>query len=538
VLVPGLTAGMLTVVVGATASGHGSGPAFASFRSRAAHTPIMVGIHDGSINNCDNREKWGSSGPVAVNGPAAQQVLLNEVPNPVGGQGWFAGLHSQTVRVSVPWDIALPDSANASVVTQHDPPGSRWASFHLQALRNEQTCLDWWLDAARQVGVTVQIAFKPDYDYRNLNSANSSSTRIPYDAILAPSIATYRTAITAFADEYSLCRFGADPGGHDCRLLSGSTGLHPGGSGACASSPCGARVHIISPWGEPDFASPKVAGNSLGVIKASPQKFYLPSGGNLLSTARCTANRKSSTNTNWCGPVLAAQYYMAVLNACGSGCELTSGPAASQLNSGIVAGDFSGGVASHIAPVEDRNGNTTSRAYWRTYAQHLNRCANCTGVRPWTWGVHSYTDISDYEYCTGDPGNSYPPGNTSKTVQLANELSSIGYGNRTSIWLNEISVYYTAQYGPPRGCQENVRPRFTQRRQAFAFLFLDGANSGATLPAEVPRNEPQVDWLYYMRAYSGSDPHATYLHPGVFDCLYQTMHTQAVSPSCSGSGQA
>jgi hypothetical protein len=503
-----------------------------------AASSITIGIHDGSINNCDNGEQWEGGAAPPVNGPAAQAVMLNESPNPIGDQGWFSGLHAGTVRVSVPWDIALPDSPNASLVTEYDPPGSQWAAVHLQALKNEQACLDWWLDAARQAGVTAQVAFKPDYDYRNLNTT-LNSPEIPYNAILAPSIDNYRSAITAFVDEYSLCDDGSDPSGADCVLLSGSAGPPPGGSGSCASSPCGARVHVISPWGEPDFGSSQLAGNSLGSIPQSPQDFYIPNGGNLLSTAQCTADGTSSTSTNWCGPVLAAQYYMAVLNTCGGGCELTSGPAANQLNSGIVAGDYSSGVASQTGPVEGTNGTTTSQAYWVTYSQHLDNCATCTGVRPWTWGVHSYTDASDYEYCTGDPGNTYPPsGYRSKTVQFADDLASLGYGSQTSIWLNEISVYYNAQYNPPSGCQNNVSNSFSQRRQAFAFLFLDGADSGVTLPSEIPGNEPQLDRLYYLRAYTGSAGDATYIHPGVFDCLYQTIHAQAVSSSCSGSGPA
>jgi hypothetical protein len=507
-------------------------PISAAPAARAAGS-ITIGIHDGSINNCDNGEKWLSSGAPPVNGPAAQQVMLNESPNPVDGQGWFAGLHSGTVRVSVPWDIALPDSASASLVTRYDPPASQWASFHLQALTNEQACLDWWLDAARQAGVAVQIAFKPDYDYRNLNPGLQSPA-IPDNAILAPAIAAYKTAVTAFVDEYSLCADGSDPSGNDCVLLSGSAGPPPGGSGSCASHPCGARVHIISPWGEPDFGSSQLAGNSLGSIPASSQDFYIPEGGNLLSTAQCTANGTSSTNTNWCGPVLAAQYYMAVLNTCGAKCELTSGPAANKLNSGIVAGDYSSGVASQTAPVEGTGGSTTSQPYWLTYSQHLNDCATCTEIRPWTWGVHSYTDASDYEYCTGDPGNSYPPpGYRAKTVQFATDLASLGYGSGTSIWLNEISVYHQAQFGPPGGCVNNLSSTFSGRRQAFAFLFLDGANSGTTLPAQVPAGDPQVDRLYYLRAYTGSAGDATYIHPGVFDCLYQTMHAQAVSSSCT-----
>lgn len=106
-------------------------------------------------------------------------------------------------------------------------------------------------------------------------------------------------------------------------------------------------------------------------------------------------------------------------------------------------------------------------------------------------------------------------------------------GSGTSIWLNETSVYHQAQFGPPGGCVNNLSSTFSGRRQAFAFLFLDGANSGTTLPAQVRAGDPQVDRLYYLRAYTGSAGDATYIHPGVFDCLYQTMHAQAVSSSCT-----
>ena len=85
-------------------------------------------------SHCDNQEQWINGTAPPVNGRAAQQVMLNQSSNPAGGQGWFAGLHSGTVRVSVPWDIALPDSPNSSLVTQFDPPGSEWASVHFHAL--------------------------------------------------------------------------------------------------------------------------------------------------------------------------------------------------------------------------------------------------------------------------------------------------------------------------------------------------------------------------------------------------------------------
>lgn len=514
-----------------------------------AGATVTLGVHDGAINGCDNGEKWENSGGTIVappvNGPAAEATLTNETSDPTDGTGWWSGLHSGTVRFSPPWDIALPDSSNASLITANDP-NSQWASLHLQTLKNEEACFDWWLHAAMQDGVSVQVAFKPDYDYRQ---ATATAT-IPANSILAPSQSVYNAAITAFVDEYSLCDngsntgSGANPGAADCVLLSGSAGPPAGGGGACASAPCGARVHIISPWGEPDFSSSTKAGNSLGSIGQSPQQFYIPSGGNQLSTATCNANGTGSTNTNWCGPVEAAQYYMSVLNVCGSACELTSGPAANQLNSGIVAGDFSSTTAPQSGQVINPNGSSVNQPYWLTYAQHLDNCNGCANAKPHTWGLHPYQDVIDYEHCTGDAGNSYPPGNgyRSKVAQFSGDLGTLesdGLLNSvstTSLWLNEISVFNSTSSNPPTQCPNNPSNTFSQRRQAFAYQFLIGANSSATIEQQVPAGDPAIDRIYYMRS-TGSGGDATYIDPGVYSgapgCLYYAMHTLSVSSICT-----
>ena len=516
------------------------------FASSAA-AAVTLGIHDGSINACNNSGNWVGSGTSksapAVNGPAAEQVLLNEAPDPSNGNsGWWGGLHSGTVRFSPPWDIALPDSGSASLITAHDP-NSQWASLHLQTLKNTQACFDWWLHAAAQDGVAVQVAFKPDYDYRQA----TSGAGIPANAILAPSQSVYQTAITAFVNEYSLCDNGSNTGtgpnsgASECALLSGSAGPPTGGSGACATMPCGARVHIISPWGEPDFTSSGTAGNSLGTIGASPQRFYIPNGGNQLSDATCTGS--GGTNTNWCGPVEGAQYYMSVLRACSNACDLTSGPAANQLNSGIVAGDFSSTDAPQTGQVNNPDGTHPSQPYWLTYAQHLNYCNGCVNAKPHTWGIHPYTDASDYEYCTGNSSNSYPPsGYYSKVHHFSDDLNTLASDGllnsvaTTSVWLNEISVYANSPYGPPGGCAANPSSSFSQRRQAFAFQFLVGANSSHNIEQQVPAGDPQIDRVYYLRAYGG-DTHATYIDPGVYSgaagCLYYAMSTLTVSSICT-----
>lgn len=553
-----LAAGSTVIIVGAVpAMAASAAPPDSPNLPAGSAGVATLGIHDGSINYCDNNEKWVANGnTVSVsppNGPAAQQVMLNTAPNPVDGTPWFSGLNAHTVRFSAPWDIALPDTTNtyngqpaADLVTANDPT-SQWALLHLAALRNEQTCLDWWLDAARQVGGTVQIAFKPDYDYRNF-AVTSAPQYLPKNAILAPSQAVYQAAMTAFADEYSLCRHGSDSSGSACVQLSGSAGPTARGTGSCAGSPCGRRVTIISPWGEPDFGSDNTAGNSLtaaqasnGVaITASPQRFYIPDGydasksrGNTLDDPNCNQGGSyaaSSLNTNWCGPVLGAQYYMAVLKECGTACELTSGTAARQPNSGIVAGDYSSTAAQTAGTVYGLG----SQPYWQTYDQHLNNTAGGTPIAPHTWGLHPYTDVSDYEYCTGDPGNSYPPaGYLSKVTLMERNLNSLGLNaaSSTSLWLNEISVYHAAQFNPPSACSNNVSHTFSGRRQAFAFLFLNGAGNEPTLPGSVPAGDAPISRLYYLRA-SGTAADATYIDPGVFDCLYQTMHTLAVASSC------
>jgi len=396
------------------------------------------------------------------------------------------------------------------LVTANDPsasnPGHSWSNIHFQALKNEQACLDWWLNEAMKAGQAAEVAFKPDYDYRhiqfNRDPKKPASTRI-----LAPSISAYRTAMSDFAAEYSNC--GSAPSATSCAVRSGSAG--PPGDIA-------ARVHVLSPWGEPDYQSDGSQGNSLttprGTIPRSTEHFYIPYGGSTLDDPTCNKHGSGSTDPNWCGPALAAQYYTAVYNACGSHCELTSGPAANKLNSAIIAGDFSSGVASRTGQVMNANGRSASQAYWRTYSQHLN------GVYAWTWGVHPYNDTSDWEYCTGN-GHVYPPPGhyVSKTRQFADDLAGVGYRSATSIWLNEVSVYQRdmfAHRGGPFGCSGPTS--YTPHREALAFQWLS-----RTLPTLVPSSGPQVTRVIYYRAYRQQDPLSRTLLPGQDTCLYEAI---------------
>ena len=104
---------------------------------------VTLGLHDGAINFCDNFEKWGATPPDYA-ATAAD----------MGDASWWTPLHVGTVRVSVPWDIAVAWNYAADVLLSEDPSGAvgggQWGNNHLAALKNEQTCFDYWLNAANE----------------------------------------------------------------------------------------------------------------------------------------------------------------------------------------------------------------------------------------------------------------------------------------------------------------------------------------------------------------------------------------------------
>jgi hypothetical protein len=190
----------------------------------------VLGLHDGAINHCDNFESWYDKSKNPIFGEPGYPNYAAAAED-MGNAAWWSPLHVYTVRVSVPWDIALPWSADSALVTAHDPTTGQWRQYHLEALKNEQTCFDWWLSAAARAHAAVDLAFKPDYDYRDPKTNH----------ILVPDIDTYRTAVADFVKEYSSCA------GATCVPLSHANG----GPGPCQV----ARAHVITPWGEPDYGN-------------------------------------------------------------------------------------------------------------------------------------------------------------------------------------------------------------------------------------------------------------------------------------------
>ena len=186
--------------------------------ARAAAAPVNLGLHDGSIDNCDNggseNSNWQSGQAPPVHGAAAQQGMLDSSGEP---SAWFTGLDASLVRLIVPWDIALPDTNITYQETGTSPhlpaqdllsfsgDNTSFESVHFQALRNQEACFDYWLAAARAAKVKVEVDFEADFDYRNSS----------YASALAPSHDTYNVGLRAFVKEYacgaSTCPFFSNP---------------------------------------------------------------------------------------------------------------------------------------------------------------------------------------------------------------------------------------------------------------------------------------------------------------------------------------
>jgi hypothetical protein len=233
-------------------------------------TPV-VGIQDGSINDCDDYET--DAGPGGVDYMLAAKALDSPLWNP---------LNVHTVRVTLPWDIAYHHDSTHPLADAD------------RVLDVEQSCFNYWLATMAKKGLAPAILFRPDYNYRSQDGAR----------IMVPSIATYRAAMKAFIDTYSC---------HDetCPLPALPTGFspYPSGTGPMA------RVGIIAPWGEPDFHSTVAA----GLPPQAPQDFYMPQDGNRFDEPSCTDDSPAS-----CGPVLAAQMWTAVSALCPS-CTVIAG---------------------------------------------------------------------------------------------------------------------------------------------------------------------------------------------------------------------
>lgn len=246
-------------------------------------TPPVVGVQDSWVSaSCgsdpfeallpgqvDSRHKhWVT---VKVKGKKKHEKVPyadNSVPA-VDSPDW-SGLGIGTVRFSPTWDVAVP-------------LGSLRGADRT-AVRIEQTCLDYWLGQLTANGhhVTAEIAFKPDYCYKNQagcpNPAKGRPTSTQRGQVIIPTLSEYQKAVQAFIARYH------------------------------------GQVTIISPWGEPDF-QPKAPEPKFRIGGANGANF----GG-----AGCAMNAAVDS----CGPKLAAAMWITVHKLCPT-CT-------------VIAGDFGG----------------------------------------------------------------------------------------------------------------------------------------------------------------------------------------------------
>lgn len=205
-----LVAGMLAGAVDHAAAQGGS-----RVPATVTNPKILGGIHDTAINDCDGS---GGSNPKSANATVA-------TPNLPAAQAsfnspyWPSGV--QTVRVTVPWDMADPN-----VLHGH---GRRSRVGDYNELKTVQACFNAWLSAAISHHVQPEVDFRDDPNYV------VDRTKLPADtAKLMPTDDQYKTALAAFRDQYVTC------------------------GTSCAA---GGAVTIIGAWNEPDNPNRALSGS-------------------------------------------------------------------------------------------------------------------------------------------------------------------------------------------------------------------------------------------------------------------------------------
>jgi len=436
--------------------------------SAAALPPTpRVGMQDGWFvrpgnQGCAGNEENSLAAPVPP--PNYHTTIPTAVDD---GRNW-ADLNIRYLRITIPWDIAYHHDHPIRVAGKH-------GSYTLdpnRILQVEQLCLDYWLGdinnanavraGKRMPPIEPQVQFRPDYNDLGTKILRHSRSTV----IVVPSIETYRKAIQAFIHTYSC----ATSSGQPLPTCPRPTSL-PQGLGVRAMT----RVSTLTPWGEPDFYNSNGKPHATG---ARDGQFYMPVGTRRFDQPGC----ESGTDT--CGPVLAAQMWVATARRC-HGCM-------------VIAGTFSS------------NSGTKASTYLRTYAKHLD------GLRPAVWAIDPYTDIDAFEYgCWNQRPRSssavgtYPanpptpphahcptPFKQSTLVwKYSTELATLGYRSHTRIWLGEISTFYIDTIAHPGAWYG-----FQVQHQAADYLLKQLAKPGASTPPA----DPYVARLYYMRYADGA----------------------------------
>jgi hypothetical protein len=268
-------------------------------------------------------------------------------------------------------------------------------------------CFNYWLSQLAAHGVTPEIAFKPDTSYVR-QVRKTIHVRIP-------TLRQYVAAVRAFHQAYP-------------------------------------QVTIIAPWGEPEFHK-GVGGNGSAYELANGSAFD------------ATSCPKHATDAN-CGPVLAAQMWVAVTHLCPS-CT-------------VIAGDFGSNQGKDVK-------------YLAIYHRYLRDIHGGHHVyHPDVWAVHPYTDVLAFEHKI-QYGGQYKPLEKTLVGTFARQLARDGYDSGTSIWLDEVSSFMKSYRG-------EHYTKGTQAEGAYELLTRLIKAGGASRPGE-----PVVRRIYYMRFAGAAD---------------------------------
>jgi hypothetical protein len=213
----------------------------------------------------------------------------------------------------------------------------------------------------------------------------------------------------------------------------------------------GGQVKIVAPWGEPEF-------------RPQHHPSYKLASGKDFDSPTCS---KPATDAN-CGPVLAAQMWVAVHRLC-SACT-------------VIAGDFG----------SDQSKDFQYLSVYRKYLRDIHGGSQV--YRPTVWAIHPYTDVLRWEH---ELKNGLPHTAAANTLvaHFAAQLKKIGYHGRTQIWLDEISSFTKNHHG-------ETYSRAIQATAARDLLTQLVTAGGASTPGQ-----PVVKRIYYLR-FAGDTPDA------------------------------
>lgn len=503
---------LVAALVVAVASPAGGAPAAATTGQAQAQGVTLQEELDGSglTPRVGMQDGWserpgsqGCDGDAPKTGPHPPHFVTS-IPPAFQDSGWSAeDVHY--LRLTVPWDIAYTNVYSAAQLA-HDP-----AAHDIDEL--EQVCMSWWLTLAEKAHescnctVEPEIQFRPDAHYDGRKYLNGSWQWVH----VMPSIHEYSKAMAAFTAMYTCLNQYGGPA-TTCPLPPAPADKPASWAYPDASARM-IRVHVVAPWGEPDFP---------------PGDNYMPKGDRLFQKPGC------NTGVNRCGPVLAAHMWQVVNRDCKQ-CI-------------VIAGTFSdfGGLAPF--------GGNLKNTYLGEYASHLG------GHRPAFWALDNYGDVSHYEWacyqlnggasdvlyqssaqfqayvspsnhnpnlnppsnlhyanCSSSPAQFKPcpaspasdiwqgqfSGQYTLLCRFSKALDDIGYHGKTHIWLGEISAFNVDMFHnkAPAG-QPADQPWYgwDVANQATHYLVADLCKPGK----DTPSNAPPCTRLYYMRYSDGA----------------------------------